>query len=544
MRVTLIIISAFLVSVAGALAQDARSTDRSLANEVREDAARAAAREAAETAKPGLSIDITPIPPIEAEEFCVPIASINVEGITLIPDEKVNATLTRYARDCMGPLGVDQLLQSLTDLYLENGFITSRAYIPEQDLSGGILTLVVVEGFVEAIAIGHVVNGKPQDKVPESRIKRALGLKAGDPLELRNLEQGLDQLSQPASSQTSLDIQPGNQLGGSVLVLEINDEDFVRGDASLLLSAQDGATNPRLSFSLAADNLLQFNDTWSISFSGTESSNALNGRVAFALHRASFDISFGYSEQLSLISPTVELLEQTPSFGIGYSFLFNRDAETKSRFSIQHSREKTFRYANGVELTPSDVWLTRIGLERDIIGNGTFTGLGAFVARGNVEDGNAYHILDLSVRHFRGFEKGGQLYLSATGQMASAELPSAHRLFIGGTGQVRGFEAGSLSGESGLAVSAEYSWPRLFQTKSEAKLTIDIANMSPYVFADAGAVRQKNGPNASMLSIGGGMRGSIGPVRIDLGLALPIAAGGLAERRGLGLRMTLGSRIF
>jgi len=390
MRAAMLCISVFIGTACGAYAQD-----RSLADEVREDAARAAARDAAKTAKPGLSIDITPIPPVEAEDFCIPIASINVEGITLIPDEKVNATLTRYARDCMGPVGVDQLLQSLTDLYLENGFITSRAYIPEQDLSNGVLTLVVVEGFVEAIAIGHVVNARPQDKVPESRIEQALGLKAGDVLELRTLEQGLDQLSQPLSSQTSLDIQPGNELGGSVLVLEINDEDYARGDVSQLLSAQDDETNLRLSFSLAADNLLQFNDTWSISFSGTESSNALNGRVAFALHRASFDVNFGYSEQLSLISPTVELIEQTPRFGVGYTFLLDRDAATTSRFSIHHSREKTFRFANGLELTPSEVWLTRVGPERDIVGNGTVQGLGTVIAQGTVEGGAAYPILDL-----------------------------------------------------------------------------------------------------------------------------------------------------
>ncbi|MFL4470140.1 ShlB/FhaC/HecB family hemolysin secretion/activation protein [Tateyamaria armeniaca] len=535
---------AALVAASSVLAQGLASNDRSLADTVREEAARAAAREAAETAKPGLAIDITPVDPVEAEAFCVPITSINVEGITLIPDTQVNETLTLYARDCIGPLGVDQLLQALTDLYLESGYITSRAYIPEQDISSGTLTLVVVEGYVEAVAISHVVNGKAREEVPASRISRALGLRAGDTLELRTLEQGLDQVSRPPSAQTALDIQPGTQIGGSVLVLEIADNDRVRGDVSLLTSMQDGEVAPRLSFNFAADNLLQINDIWNVSFSGTDISNALTGRVALPLHRATIDVNFGFSEQLSLISPTVELLEQTPSFGLGYTYLLHRDANTKTRLTASHAREKTFRYANGVSLTPAEVWLTRVGLERDIIGNGTFTGLSIAASRGQADGGGGYNILEFSARHFRSFENQGQLYISVTGQAASDELPSAHRTFIGGTGTVRGFEAASFGGDNGLTLSAEYSWPRLFETSREAKLMMDFAAMRPYVFWDAGAVHQINGPDASMMSVGGGFRGAIGRITIDFGIAMPVAASGLAELQGASLRMTIGTKIF
>ncbi|WP_299727523.1 ShlB/FhaC/HecB family hemolysin secretion/activation protein [uncultured Tateyamaria sp.] len=540
---------AVLTAIAGlaatsAWAQGVGPGGQTLANTVRDEAARAAARQSAETAKPGLAIDITPVDPVEAEAFCLPITAINVEGVTLVADELVNETLARYARDCMGPIGVDQLLQALTDLYLESGYITSRAYIPEQDVSGGTLTLVVVEGFVEAVAISYVVNGQPVADVPASRLSRALGLRAGDPLELRTLEQGLDQVSLPGSAQTALDIQPGTQIGGSVLVLEIADDDRVRGNLSLLTSVQDGEVAPRLSFNVTADNLLQVNDIWSISFSGTESSNALTGNIALPLHRATFDLSFGFSEQLSLISPTVELLEQTPSVGLGYTFLINRNANSKTRLSLRHAREKTFRYANGVSLTPVGVWLTRIGVARDIIGNGTFTGLSAALSQGRADGGGGYSIFEASARHFRGFENGGQLYVSAAVQAASDELPSAHRIFIGGTGQVRGFETGSFGGDHGLTLSAEYSAPRLFESKSETKLMMDFANLRPYIFTDAGTVRQINGVDTVMMSVGGGVRGNIGRMTLDMGLALPVAASGFARKQGLGVRLTLGTKIF
>lgn len=543
MRAAVVLTLAALTATAladAALAQE----EQSLVGRLQDEADRAAARQAAETAKPGLAIDITPVDPVEAEAFCVPIKNINVEGITLLPDATVNATLAHYAKDCMGPQGVDQLLQALTDLYLESGYITSRAYIPEQDVGSGTLTLVVVEGFVEAVAISHVVNGTPRDAVPASRIANALGLKAGDPLELRRLEQGLDQISHPVSAQTTLDIQPGTQIGGSVLVLGIADDDLGRGDLSLLTSAQDGETTPRLSFNFAADNVLQINDIWNISFSGTEASNALTGRIALPLHRATVDVNFGFSEQLSLISPTVELLEQTPSVGLGITWLLERNATSKTRLSFGHQREKTFRYANGVSLTPAEVRLTRLGFERDILGNGKFTGLGVTFSRGVALGGDGYGIFEASVRHFRGFENGGQLYLSAGMQAATAELPGTHRIYIGGTGQVRGFEAASFGGDHGMTLSAEYSWDKLFTPRSEAPAMMDFAGMRPYVFADAGKVRQIHGTDAGMVSLGGGLRGDFGRLTLDLGLALPVAASGLAQKQGPGLRLTLGTKIF
>ncbi|MHA4875143.1 POTRA domain-containing protein, partial [Enterococcus faecium] len=88
--------------------------------------------------------------------------------------------------------------------YLSEGYITSRAFLPEQDLASGILTLGILEGRVENI----VIDGKP-DPMTLTLFPNL----AGEILNLRDLEQGVEQLSRLRSLSYRLDIQPGRQAG-------------------------------------------------------------------------------------------------------------------------------------------------------------------------------------------------------------------------------------------------------------------------------------------------------------------------------------------
>jgi len=46
----------------------------------------------------------------------------------------------------LGASGIDNLLKTITGHYLNRGYVTSRAYLPEQDLTSGILQIIVIEG--------------------------------------------------------------------------------------------------------------------------------------------------------------------------------------------------------------------------------------------------------------------------------------------------------------------------------------------------------------------------------------------------------------
>lgn len=86
-----------------------------------------------------------------------------------------------YLNTCMGLPHINALIRDVSQLYLSHGFVTSRTFLPEQDLAGGTLTIAVLEGRIEAI----VVNGQP-DLITRTLFPGLIGRE----LNLRDLEQG------------------------------------------------------------------------------------------------------------------------------------------------------------------------------------------------------------------------------------------------------------------------------------------------------------------------------------------------------------------
>ncbi|MNH00408.1 POTRA domain, ShlB-type [compost metagenome] len=89
----------------------------------------------------------------EASGPCFTVTDIRLEGSTVL-DAKVQANLTTaYLNTCMGLSHINALIRAVSQWYLAKSYITSRAFLPEQDLAGGILTLGVLEGRVEVTVI-------------------------------------------------------------------------------------------------------------------------------------------------------------------------------------------------------------------------------------------------------------------------------------------------------------------------------------------------------------------------------------------------------
>ena len=106
----------------------------------------------------------------------------------------------------------------------------------------------------------------------------------------------------------------------------------------------------------------------------------------------------------------------------------------------------------------------------------------------------------------------------------------------------RGYEPATLSGDSGIGLSAELRGPRLM-VSNRTRMSVQ-----PYVFGDAAWVWNKNdGLGAEHLkSAGGGVRAEMSDrFRIDGAVAVPLEKTGIDDRKGdVRLLVTLTSRIL
>ncbi|POA67596.1 POTRA domain-containing protein, partial [Pseudomonas sp. GW531-T4] len=76
-------------------------------------------------------------PTAPADTRCFPIQDIELKGADSLSAAEQARLLKPYIGQCLGVSQLNELLKVITDYYLEKGLVTSRAYLPQQDLSGG-----------------------------------------------------------------------------------------------------------------------------------------------------------------------------------------------------------------------------------------------------------------------------------------------------------------------------------------------------------------------------------------------------------------------
>ena len=140
---------------------------------------------------------------------CFDISTIELKGADSLSASDRQALLKPFIGQCLGVSQLNALLKAITDLYLARGLVTSRAYLPQQDLSSGHLQVMVVEGRLESFRTDD------SSGLSERELAMAFPGSAGQLLNLREIEQMVDQLNRLPSNQAQMELSPGEAVGGS-----------------------------------------------------------------------------------------------------------------------------------------------------------------------------------------------------------------------------------------------------------------------------------------------------------------------------------------
>lgn len=136
------------------------------------------------------------------------ISGIELEGSTVFTTEDFAELFAQYIDR---PVTFNELLQlrsAVTQRYVEEGFLTSGAFIPPQTLEEGVVTVQVIEGVIEEIEIVGTRRLNPD------YIRSRLGLAAQPPINADELLEGLQRLQiDPLIETVSADLQAGVQSG-------------------------------------------------------------------------------------------------------------------------------------------------------------------------------------------------------------------------------------------------------------------------------------------------------------------------------------------
>lgn len=123
------------------------------------------------------------------------------------------AKLPGYEGACLGTQSLERLRRNLDARLVAMGYVTSRVTIPAQNLVEGLLRVELQLG-----RVGRVVQRKSNGQVQDASLAW-LGVQAGDVLNLRDIEQGMENAARLPSLAAQLAIEPGDAPGLSNIVL-------------------------------------------------------------------------------------------------------------------------------------------------------------------------------------------------------------------------------------------------------------------------------------------------------------------------------------
>ena len=192
---------------------------------------------------------------------CFDIHTITLDGPKATTDVATQALTDPLLGQCLGMAEIDRLVRDLTAAYVDAGYVTTRVYIPQQSLKSGTLKLVVIEGTLDGFEPG--LSG-----LQDSNLMTAFpGLK-GEVLNLRDLEQGLDQINRLSRYNLQMMLEPGQNQGGPTVALSGRPKKAWQIKAGINNSGSQstGATVADLQGTL--EDVLGLNEQWTVNRQG------------------------------------------------------------------------------------------------------------------------------------------------------------------------------------------------------------------------------------------------------------------------------------
>ncbi|MFU2136418.1 ShlB/FhaC/HecB family hemolysin secretion/activation protein, partial [Gallibacterium anatis] len=162
---------------------------------------------------------------------------------------------------CLGGQGISEIIKRIQNAIIEKGFVTTRVLAQPQDLRQGRLVLTVVPGKVR-----HILLRDHSDvlKAHKGTVWFALPLGQGDLLNIRDIEQGLENLKRPPHVDANIQIVPAEDTqalpGESDLQIDFKQAFPYRLSLSLDDSGSKATGRLQAGATVSIENLLSLND--------------------------------------------------------------------------------------------------------------------------------------------------------------------------------------------------------------------------------------------------------------------------------------------
>lgn len=458
-------------------------------------------------------IQLTPTAPPTSEEVLDVPGTIVVKefeflGNTAFTQERLAEATAEFTGKQITFAQLLQAANKVTELYVREGYITSGAYIPSQELRSGTVKIQVVEGSLAEIDV-NIVKGR----LSENYARRRLELATSVPLKLDRLQEALQLLQlNPLIESVNAELSAGTKPGTNTLTVSVTGAKTFNLQGNLNNNRNPSVGSFERGVEIAEANLFGLGDGIEFAYNNTDGSdefsgsytlplNARNGTLGFQFRIANNEIIEPPFDDLDRNGSEPDIEVDTRDFDLTYRQpVLQRATSEKSQelaFSLSASRRESDSEILGVKfplfagadeegetrvsvLRLAQEWTQRSRQDVFAARSQFSLGLGAFNATVNDREpdsqffawrGQLLYLRLLGSPSDNSAFKPTLLFRSDL-QLAPSSLLSLEQFSLGGQASVRGYRQDSRLSDNGLVLSAEMRLPIIKVPKVRGALQI------------------------------------------------------------------------
>lgn len=416
-------------------------------------------------------------PPAPLDKLAGPTITANrfrFNGNTLIDSATLAVAVAPFLNRPLSFKQLQQAAQAVTDLYRQRGWIV-RAYLPHQELDGGIVTIEVVE----AVFGGARVEGRPPLRMPLARILAVVEASQarGAPLNADAIDRALLLIDDFPGVTAGGNLAVGDSERETVLVLKLGDAPPYFADAGIDNTGARSTGATRLTGNLTLNSPFHVGDQLGANLIHTDGSDY--ARLAFSMPVGERGWRVGVNA--SALSYRLVTDEFAALHGKGSSDTAGLEASYPLIRSRLHNLYLAFnlddkRFDNQANFATTSHYAIRTvaaGLSGNLFDN--FGGGGANSAslslvQGRVDlHGSPNQVADsastrsagnffklrYSVSRQQAINDAWSVYALLSGQSANKNLDSSEKFYLGGSYGVRAYPASEAGGANGHMLNLE-----------------------------------------------------------------------------------------
>lgn len=453
-----------------------------------------------------------------------PLASLTFKGNSALPDAALIEATGFVSGRTYDLAGLRGLAQAVTDFYRASGYPFARAFLPPQQVDGGVLRIEVIEGRYGSV---RAISGDPA--LAEAVQAYLAPLVPGALIEGDDLERATLLLADLPGLQTLPLVRPGTQTGtgdlqvsaqrgapyGGFVAMD-NHGNYYSGQARARAGVTFGSPF-MLGDELSVSGVRSVDGLWLVNAAYSAPVGTDGWRVSASHVHTRYRLAHGFEGN--------EGTAQVTSAGVSYPLVRSRRHnltvsvawQEKSLYNSRVFGADTEHYKlHGIPLSVQfDV--------RDSLGATTYGSVVRTAGRLDKADAirqGRFNKYNVDVIRLQPLPEGFSLYARATGQSANRNMDSAEGMSLGGASGVRAYPNGEASGDEGWLAQIE--------------LRYAVGGFTPYAFYDHGKVKVNaqpaliTSPAADKRRAGGGVGVRVVEGAWSLDMALAWRSGGPA----------------